>query len=293
MYIAELKKSSYPNCIKYHELDVALGCNVQCIYCGLATQKNHVQKVDVQNLLDKLPEDVKGIYLSPNTDAFAQISKESTHQILEYYLPKGMKFLLITKNTIPLKTINLLSQYSEQVTVKVSLARLDQDLINYIEPGSASAIDRLKTMRQLTDAGIKVQALLMPMYPEIDDQEEKIIELINRIREAGVKLIKSSYVIIRNGIKDKDIEMINKMLDHPILKKSWELMTEMQTAQIGCGQIYPFDKRVIFYSMLSKICKERDMTFSACTVLDPALKEMSTDDFFICKDLKFLPDFLK
>ena len=53
---AELKPSSYPNCIKYHELDVARGCNVKCIYCGLAYSDKEVKRmnVDLEELEKKI-----------------------------------------------------------------------------------------------------------------------------------------------------------------------------------------------------------------------------------------------
>jgi DNA repair photolyase len=292
MQIAKLKLSSYPNCIKYHELDVITGCNVKCIYCGLADVG---QKICCMNIDDALKQiaDVKGIYLSPNTDAFSKICADTSHNILEYCLPKGIKFLLITKNVIPTKTIELIAKYPKQITVKVSLARINQELINYIEPGSASALDRLKTMKLLVDAGLKVQALLMPLYPGVDDDEEKIINIVEKIHETGVRLVKAAYVVIRKGDKPKDKKIINKMLSHAELKNAWNLMTEVQKIQIGEGQIYPFEKRLSFYRMLAKICTERDMKFSACTVLDIALKNITNNDFLICKNLYFLPELLK
>ena len=289
MQTVKLKLSSYPNCIRYHELDVAAGCSVKCIYCGLKNANSEVQRVNVAITIEDIPKE-GGIYLSPNTDAFSKLCADTSHEILESYLPKGIKFLLCTKSVIPQKTIHLLANYRQQITVKVSLSRTNQELIKYTEPGSASAIDRLKTMKSLVDAGLKVQALLMPLYPGVDDEKEKITDLIDRIRETGVRLIKAAFVVIRKGEKPKDKAMIDKMLAHPELKKSWELMTETQKVQIGEGQIYPFEKRIAFYKMLSVICRERDMKFSACTVLDSASHHVTRDDFPICKDLHFLPN---
>ena len=289
---AVLKISSYPNCIKYHELDVTKGCNVGCIYCGLAFSKNEIERVnvDIEELIRQTP-DVKGIYLSPNSDAFSKICVDTTHEILASLLPKGIKFLLITKNVIPEKTIQLLKKYPEQITVKVSLSRINQELNHYTEPGSATVTERLQTMKALVDDGIKkVYAILMPLYPGVDDDKEKIIALMDEIRNTGVKFIQTAFVVIRNGTKPKDVEILDKMLQHPELKKSWELMTETLKIQIGEGQIYPFEKRLAFYRMLSKICADREMEFSACTVLDSALYHVTDDDFHICKTLQILPD---
>jgi DNA repair photolyase len=292
MQTAELKISSYPNCIKYHEFDVATGCNVKCIYCGLSDSNKKTQCVNIDEFIRQTP-DVKGIYLSPNTDAFSKICADTTHKILETYLPKGIKFLLITKNVIPQKTIQLLAKYPQQITVKVSLARTNQEIIKYIEPGAASATERLQTMKSLVDAGLKVQALLMPLYPGVDDDEETITDIIDKIKATGVRLIKAAYVVIRKGEKSKDMEIVNKMQIHPELKKSWELMTETQKIQIGEGRIYPFEKRLTLYGMLSRICHNRNMKFSGCTVLDPALLNVRNSDFLICKDLQFLPEQIK
>ena len=310
MYTTQLRSSSYPNCIKYHELDVAKGCSVKCIYCGLANADKGVQRINVD--MEELAKQIhalknegvfEGIYLNPNTDAFAKICADATHEILETFLPQGVKFLLITKSIIPPKTIQLLAKYRDQITIKISLSRTDQELIKYTEPGAASATDRLTTMKSLIDAGIeKTQVLLMPLYPGIDDQEGKIIDLIDKIKETGVKLVKAAFVVIRNGEKAKDIEMINKMLEHPKLKQSWALMTEtQQKVQIGEGKIYPSNERFAFYKMVYKICNDRNMKFSACCVLDPALFQLfnqpeyntTRNNFQICKNLKFLPDQIK
>jgi len=309
---AVLKPSSYPHCIQYHELDVTRGCSVKCIYCSLEYFSEGVQRVDVN--LEELEKQIQtlkdegtfnGIYLSPNTDAFSKICADTTHEILEYFLPKGVAFMLTTKSIIPQKTIQLLAKYPDQLLVKISLSYADQELLKYVEPGSASATDRLKTMKALVEAGIeKVQALLIPLFPGVDDDKEKITALIDKIKETGVRLIKAQFVVIREREKPKDIAIINKMKNHPELKKSWELMTETIKIQVGGGQILPREKRFDFYKMMYQICSDRGMIFAACCVLDSALYDsideksnlyvkINHDDFPICNYHHFLPDQLK
>lgn len=276
-------ESNYP-CINYKQIDLSRGCNVNCIYCGLANNNSPTNRFDISNLLNssEIPE---GLYFSPNSDPFSKINIESTHSLLQKYLPLGVKVLIITKKIIPQKTIELIAKYSNQVIPKISLARLDEELSGYIESGADSPDKRLQTLKQLTDAGLKAQLLLMPLFPGVDDSVEKIENIINRASDYGVKYVKASYAILRDSGKPKDQVILDKVKNHPVLIKSWNLMTEEIKLQIGSGKTLPLKQRINFYKMINSFCIKNDIVFSACTVLDPALKNHHELNFAVCDNI--------
>ena len=84
---AIVSNSDYP-CINYQQVDLSKGCNVNCIYCGLANNASTIERLSINNLMNStiIPE---GLYFSPNSDPFSKINIDNTHALLEKYLPLG------------------------------------------------------------------------------------------------------------------------------------------------------------------------------------------------------------
>ncbi|MFC1565130.1 hypothetical protein ACFL6G_09360 [candidate division KSB1 bacterium] len=280
---AVLQESSYQNCINFKEIDLTDGCSIGCIYCGLSKHARSEQ-LDINDLLNsnKIP---KGLYLSPNSDPFAHNAAESTHELLRYYLPKGVNISIITKSIIPANTISLLSKYYRQVIPQISLARMNDALNNYIEPGAASANERIQNMEEMSVSGLKVRALAIPMYPGIDDTEDNLRTLLINFKKAGVSSLKAAFVLVRIGGKRKDEFILNRMIKHPELKNCLNKMTETIKAHIGDGNVPEITYRKQFYCKVAEICKEYQLKFASCSVLDPALLDCETTGFPVCKSI--------
>jgi len=277
---AIIQESNYGNCINFYELDLTTTCSVGCIYCGLRRRGERFDVLAIEDVLNgEIPE--KGIYLSPNSDPFFRDAARLAHQILEKFLPQGVPFLITTKQRIPDETIELLSHFADQVIAKISLARLDQTLNRYIEPAAASAKERLETIKRLAEAGLSVQALMMPVYPGVDDSDEKLEAIIEAFAQAGTSMVKAAYVLMRDGDSPKDAEMLKRMLVHPILKNSWKLMTEEIKPHIGIAKIPRIEHRIQFYEQLTGLCNKHGMEFAACSVLDPPILELSGKPRFV------------
>lgn len=277
--------SSYPICIKFDEIDVTSGCNAGCLYCSLAKNKEYSEKLSIKHLLTDNNPLPKGVYLSPNSDPFDKLASELTHELLSYYLPKGVSFLINTKNKIPDKTISLLAKYKNKVIPQISIARLDQDITDYLEPNTSSIIDRLETIAKLSKAGLPVRVLMIPLFPDTDDKPDVIERFIKEIKKTGAKALKASYVVLRDKKTMKDNSILRHILNHKTLSRSFDLMTENMKVHIGEGRIYPIDKRVKTYKLINKLCKENDIYFLTCTVLDPAMKKINSDDFISCRNV--------
>ena len=239
---------------------------MNCCYCGLKKTPHAAHT--------SIPKDLKqkGIYLSPNSDPFAKLARDGSHEVLERFLPHGVPFLIITKSYIPTRTMDLLAKYAPQVYVQISISRLDNELNNIIEPCAATAKERLEIMSSLLSAGVRVVPCMMPVFPGIDDSDEALRATITACANAGAKYLKAAYAVLDY----MDISVVKRMIAHPILKKSFQLMTEYQKIHIGGGLTTPKTHRMEFYERITELCTEHGLRFQACPILDPAVLENKT-----------------
>lgn len=255
--------SHYAQCIGCYEVDITPGCSVNCCYCGLKNTPHAAHT--------NIPRDLKekGIYLSPNSDPFSEFARDKSHELLERFLPQGVPFLIITKSRIPTRTMDLLVKYAPQLYVQISISRLDNELNNIIEPGAATAKERLEMMSSLLSAGVRVTPCMMPIFPGIDDTDESLIATIEACANAGAKYLKAAYAVLDYT----DIRVVKRMIAHPILKESFRLMTEYQKIHIGGGLTTPKPHRMLLYERITQLCADRGIRFQTCPILDPVVLE--------------------
>ncbi len=220
------------------------GCEHGCVYCyarnthpywgysaGIDFESKILIKEDAPKLLARKlasPNWVATpIMLSGNTDCYQPIEakRKITRQILEvlerFHHPVG----IITKSSLILRDMDILSRMAEKklVSVAISINTLDESLRRHLEPRTASIAKRLQTIRALSDAGIHVHAMLAPIIPGLNDHE--IMQLMKEVAEAGAK--DAGYITVRlNGdvgpiftdwlrkkYKDKADKILNRIRD--------------------------------------------------------------------------------
>lgn len=71
--------------------------------------------------------------------------------------------------------------------VHITLISSDEELLKKMEPGAPTFKKRIETIKQLTDAGIRVVARIEPYMIFINDKKDAVYEYIDKIIEAGVK----------------------------------------------------------------------------------------------------------
>ena len=101
----------------------------------------------------------------------------------EFRQPLG----IITKNALVARDRDMLGPMAEQrlAQVFVSVTTLDAELARTMEPRTATPEARLKTIRQLTEAGIPVGVMVAPVVPGLTDHEMPAI--LRAVREAGAR----------------------------------------------------------------------------------------------------------
>lgn len=197
------------------------GCEHGCIYCyarptheylgysaGLDFETKLYVKEEAPALLRKAlmakSWQPQTISFSGITDCYQPIERKLhiTRQCLEVLLEFRNPAVIITKNHLVTRDIDLLEQMAQLHTahVIISLTTLDKDLARRMEPRASAPLQRLRAISALAEAGIPVTVNLAPVVPGLTDPE--IPALLKAAAEAGA--VNAGYTMLRlpYGVKD-------------------------------------------------------------------------------------------
>lgn len=180
------------------------GCEHGCIYCyarnsheywGFSAGQEFEGKIMIkknapellEKFLNKKGYQATPIMLSGNTDCYQPIERrmQITRSILEVLLKYKHPVGMITKNSLILRDVDILQQLAANnlVHVTISLTTLSEELRRKMEPRASSFHNRLKTVNELSKAGIPVGILIGPVIPSLNSHE--IPEILKAAAEAG------------------------------------------------------------------------------------------------------------
>ncbi len=112
-------------------------------------------------------------------------------------------FSILTKGTLILRDLDLLTQAAEvtDVGLSMSIGFLDERLWRTVEPGTPSPRRRLDAVRQLSDAGFAVGVLMAPILPGITDTPESIDHTVRAIASTGAAGVVPLALHLRTGAR--------------------------------------------------------------------------------------------
>jgi len=200
------------------------GCEHGCIYCyarnshqywgysaGLDFESKILVKTNSPKLfkefITKKSWDGTPISLSGNTDCYQPLERKFklTQAILKISLEHGQPIGLITKNSLILRDIDILTEMASKnlCIVFISLNSLTKETRSKMEPRTATAQQRLKVIETLSKNGIPVGIMCAPIIPGLTDHE--VPNVLKAAAEAGAKW--AGYTIVRlNGEISKIFE---------------------------------------------------------------------------------------
>lgn len=180
------------------------GCEHGCVYCyarntheywgygpGLDFESRILVKENAPLLLEahlrKPGWKAATIVLSGNTDCYQPAERKFrlTRACLEVFLKYRHPVGIITKNALLLRDMDLLKALNEEglVGVHISVTTLKEETRRLLEPRTTTTAQRLKTIEQLSQAGIPVNAMLAPVIPGINSHE--LMSLARSVSSAG------------------------------------------------------------------------------------------------------------
>jgi DNA repair photolyase len=96
-----------------------------------------------------------------------------TRSLLEICAECRQPVGMITKNYLITRDIDLLSELAKfnAASVGISVTTLDPKLASKMEPRASAPADRLRAVRELSEAGIPTTVMVAPVIPGLTDQE--------------------------------------------------------------------------------------------------------------------------
>jgi DNA repair photolyase len=198
------------------------GCEHGCVYCyarpshcylghsaGLDFETKLYAKTNAPELLEKeLASKAyrpKVIALGTNTDPYQPIERDHgiTRQILEVLERTGHPVGIVTKSSLVLRDLDILSRMAARGLAKVALSvtTLDRRIARAMEPRAVTPAKRIEAIRGLSEAGVPVSVMVAPIVPGLTDNEiERILETA---RDAGAE--EAGYVLLRLPLEIKDV----------------------------------------------------------------------------------------
>ena len=125
-------------------------------------------------------------------------------QILAALRDFANPFSILTKGTLILRDLNLLTQAASvtRVGLSFSVGFLNEEMWRSVEPGTPSPRRRLDAVRTLTDAGFSVGVLMAPILPGLTDTDESIEETVAAVAAAGAASISPLALHLRPGARE-------------------------------------------------------------------------------------------
>jgi len=205
------------------------GCEHGCIYCyarntheywGFSAGLDFEQKIIVKkNAPEILKKQLSGknwkvspIMFSGNTDCYQPIEKklEITRRMLEVLVEFKHPVSIITKNSLILRDLDLLKKLNENklVHVMVSITTLNEELRQKLEPRTATASQRLKILKTLSENNIPCGVMTAPIIPGLNSME--IPDLMKAASENGASSVGYTMVRLNGSIRAIFEDWLNK-----------------------------------------------------------------------------------
>jgi DNA repair photolyase len=212
-----VNKVDSPDVGMMYSMNPYAGCEHGCIYCyarnvheywGYSAGLDFERKISVKKNAPKLLRkflmnpnwECVPIGMSGNTDCYQPAEKiyRLTRGLLEVCNEFNQPVGMITKNAGMLRDKDLLQEMAKKnlVSILVSITSFNEDLRQKMEPRTTTATQRLRTIRELSEAGVRAGVMLGPMIPGLNEHEMQ--RIMKGAAENGATF--SAYTLIRlNG----------------------------------------------------------------------------------------------
>jgi len=169
------------------------GCKYPCYaflmkkrFKNVSSYEEWIEPSIVENTLELLDKEIprykdkiKTLHLCFTTDPFMygysdikELSLSAIHKLNS----AGIKCSVLTKGILPIE----LAEYSKKNEYGITLISLDEEYRERIEPGASPYKQRLESLRNLHDVGLKTWVSIEP-YPTPNIISQDIIEILNAV----------------------------------------------------------------------------------------------------------------
>jgi len=212
------------------------GCTHACRYCfargshtyleldpGRDFDSQVVVKVNIAEVLARELAHGRGrrdhVALGTNTDPYQRA--EGRYRLLPGIIralaESGTPLSILTKGTLLTRDLPLLVQAARSVPVGVgiSLALLDEELQQRLEPGTPRPQARLQLIRRVRDAGLPCGVMVAPVLPFLTDSDDALDAVLTAVAAAGATGVTVLPLHLRPGAREWFLTWL--AVEHPEL----------------------------------------------------------------------------
>jgi len=131
-------------------------------------------------------------------------------------------FGLITKGPMIVRDIDVLVEHARAArsTIYMSVPTVDEDAWRRLEPGTAHPLQRLRAVRELSDAGLNAGVLMAPIVPGFSSSRGKLERTVKAIADHGARFVGCNVMYLQDGTRDHFMRFLER--DFPALRPRME-----------------------------------------------------------------------
>ena len=270
------------------------GCMHGCAYCyarptheylGLNAGIDFESKIMVKHRAPGLFRDwlarpgwqPEMIVFSGVTDCYQPVERrlKLTRQCLEVAKEANQPIGIVTKNALVSRDIDLFAPMSklETVRVSISITTLDPELVRLMEPRTSTPAARLRTIKQLSEAGISTCVMIAPVIPGLNDSE--IPSILQAAAEHGAQA--ATFVLLRLPLNVNPVFM--DWLDRHFPAKKSKVISRLKSMRGGKLNDSNFKTRMRGTGEIADQIKQTFNVFKNKFGLNQPLKPLSIEHF--------------
>lgn len=214
-------------------------------------------------LLSRLAKELKSsraerkvVSISNSSDPYQPLERKLglTRKCLQLFKRFGWKILLVTKSDLVTRDLDVLK---EDCVVSMTITTLDPELALKLEPNAPSPLHRIEAIRSLKLHRIPVCARIDPLIPLINDDWEKLEELVKILAKLKVDhVISSTYKARRDSLGRLSLKFPERY------SKLLELY--LQGERISNYYYLSRDLRYELMSKMKRLCEKYGLSFATC-----------------------------
>jgi len=211
------------------------GCSHACVMCyarathtymdmnaGRDFETKIVVKVNAPQLLRKELRAKKWtgdhIAMGTATDPYqrAEGKYKLTRGIIEALTEVGNPFSILTKGTLILRDLNLLTAAASvtEVSTAFSIATFDEDAWRKAEPGTPHPRKRMQAVKRLNEAGVPCGVMVAAVLPGINDTVDQLKEVVDAAVDAGATHVSPILLHLRPKVREVYMEWLAETYPH-------------------------------------------------------------------------------
>ncbi len=200
-------------------LDAALAMDLRSLPSWLAFERRILVKHEApRRLAQSLSPSRIGtspLVIGSATDPWQPAEREFglTRQILQVLSEcHGLVLTLITKSPLIVRDLDLLARLAQQHTlsINISLITADATLARRLEPRTPTPDVRLRTLRTLTQTGLRAGLLIAPVLPGITDGHAALSALVTRAVESGAAFVGAAPLRLGPAARARFLPLLRK-----------------------------------------------------------------------------------